>query len=249
MPTTYFTSDTHLHHRLMVILRGFVPEDTTKDQVTEDDLARHDESIIEAWNASVRPEDTVWHLGDLTLQRPSAIAHLIARLNGDIRLVLGNHDRAHPLFGSKSVPAHTELLEAGISYATMAARVTLRESDHNRIPVVLSHFPYAGDHTFEDRFEQWRLRDVGEILLHGHTHSDQVLTDAGNRQIHVGWDAWGRPVSEDEIVELIRSQGIAQSPPRDEDPHAHLGEDEAQRETMSRTAAMTTPEPKNVTEV
>lgn len=190
----------------MVILRGFVPAGTPREEVTEADIARHDESIIEAWNAVVSPDDIVWHLGDLSLRRPAAVADLVGELHGTIRLVLGNHDLAHPLFGSSSIAAHTETLGSGIDYATMAARVSLRDGDAERLPLLLSHFPYSGDHTEEDRFTQWRMRDTGEILLHGHTHSAEVLSaEAGpwNRQIHVGWDAWGRPVSEHEIVDII----------------------------------------------
>lgn len=210
----YFTSDTHFGHRLMAILRGFAPADAKRDDVTPEMLEAHDESIVEVWNQTVAPDDTVWHLGDLTLQRPREIAGILARLNGTINMVLGNHDRAHPLHGRRAVPAQRELLDAGINYAATAARLTLPQGQPNRVPVVLSHFPYTGDHTEEDREVQWRLPNVGEVLLHGHTHDAEVvqLERAGHelvwdRQIHVGWDAWHRPVHEKEVVAIIRAKG------------------------------------------
>ena len=59
--------------------------------------------------------------------------------------------------------------------------------------VLLSHFPYqgGGDHTAEDRFNQWRLPDLGVPLIHGHTHSDILLskTPKGTIQVNVAWEA------------------------------------------------------------
>lgn len=53
------------------------------------------------------------------------------------------------------------------------------------------------------RQPQFRLPDLGEWLIHGHTHSKERLD--GPRSVHVGLDAWGlRPVSEGEIAALIR---------------------------------------------
>lgn len=62
----------------------------------------------------------------------------------------------------------------------------------NREPVLLSHFPYDGDHTREDRHREFRLKDHGMPLLHGHTHSSHKFSKSrfGTLQIHVGVDAW-----------------------------------------------------------
>lgn len=49
-----------------------------------------DEALVANWNAVVKPEDKVYHLGDVVINRK----HLqtVGRLNGSKRLVLGNHD-------------------------------------------------------------------------------------------------------------------------------------------------------------
>jgi calcineurin-like phosphoesterase family protein len=49
-----------------------------------------DEHIIERWNATVKPEDSVYHLGDYVINR--RFMHIAHRLNGRKRLVRGNHD-------------------------------------------------------------------------------------------------------------------------------------------------------------
>ena len=210
MPTVHLTSDTHLGHRLMTWERGCAPGSSGPGDVSAVQVEAHDEEIVTRWNRHVRPGDIVWHLGDLSLVAPRRLAGIVPRLNGRIRLVLGNHDRAHPMAGEKSVAALTETLDLGVEWAgTMATAKIPPTRKHGRrngsVPhrVVLSHFPYAADHTDEPRADQWRLRDEDAVLLHGHLHTE-VATDAPRpRQIHVGWDTWRRPVTADEIAQSI----------------------------------------------
>lgn len=54
-------------------------------------IEEHDEELIKRWNATVRPQDTVWHLGDFGFGRDSI--GIARRLNGIKHLVLGNHDQ------------------------------------------------------------------------------------------------------------------------------------------------------------
>jgi calcineurin-like phosphoesterase family protein len=68
--------------------------------------------------------------------------------------------------------------------------------------VMLSHFPYQGEgnRDLEERYPEWRLRNVGLPLLHGHTHSKSRIGSVKNRSVHVGVDAWNwGPVSESEV--------------------------------------------------
>lgn len=64
-----------------------------------------DGAIVASWNRHVRPEDAVWHLGDLSLLAPRRLTQIVSRLNDTIRLILGHHDRAHPMTGEKSISA------------------------------------------------------------------------------------------------------------------------------------------------
>jgi calcineurin-like phosphoesterase family protein len=51
------------------------------------------EVLVENWNSLVKPEDTVWHLGDVALCRSKEdIQHIVSRLNGHKSLIIGNHD-------------------------------------------------------------------------------------------------------------------------------------------------------------
>ncbi len=51
------------------------------------------EYIIQQWNNTVTKEDTVYHLGDFGFGGRKTITNLVNQLNGNIILILGNHDR------------------------------------------------------------------------------------------------------------------------------------------------------------
>ncbi len=79
MAETFFIADTHFGHQNALLFR---PQFKT--------LEEHDEHIIERWNSVVRPQDTVYHLGDVVMNR--RCLESVARLNGKKHLVMGNHD-------------------------------------------------------------------------------------------------------------------------------------------------------------
>ena len=55
-----------------------------------DEADEMDEALIANWNATVRPQDKVYHLGDVAMKRDKIA--LMGRCNGHKRLVRGNHD-------------------------------------------------------------------------------------------------------------------------------------------------------------
>jgi calcineurin-like phosphoesterase family protein len=87
MPAVFLVSDTHFGH-------AGVCRFTRSDGVTKlrpwTDPAEMDEAMIRAWNERVRPNDKVYHLGDVVINRKSLTT--LARLNGDKVLIRGNHD-------------------------------------------------------------------------------------------------------------------------------------------------------------
>lgn len=172
MPNIWFTSDLHLGHELVATKRGFI------------DSAEHDTAIARRWDRQVQPDDEVWVLGDVAMNGWRDRMEWVAERPGTKHLVLGNHDRAHPLHSRAHEYARDYL--AVFDTVQTAARVNL-----NGITVLASHFPYTGDREHE-RFTQWRLRDEGKYLVHGHTHLPDrlTITPLGTAQLHVGLDAW-----------------------------------------------------------
>ncbi|WP_019808835.1 metallophosphoesterase family protein [Saccharomonospora halophila] len=183
----WFTSDTHFDHRLVAGNRGFAAP------------AEHDAALVDNWNDLVGPDDEVWHLGDLGMGDPARWVDTVRRLHGRIHLVTGNHDRCAP--GVRR-DAHRHQ-RAWLEFLTSVQPFARRRLDGHT--VLLSHYPYVGDHTATDRYRQWRLPDLGDRLLHGHVHSTDRLH---GRQLHVGLDAWElRPVAAEEITALFDGRG------------------------------------------
>lgn len=190
MSKVYFTSDTHFSHQFIAYLRGF------------ESIEEHDEAIVETWNRTVTKRDTVWHLGDVTLKRARDIGPILDRLNGTIHLITGNHDRVAP---GVMRNAHTATAEWLRYFASIQPFARLK---YNGTEALLSHFPYSGEgaRIQPDRFSQYRLPDKGMPLIHGHTHDENqflTTTEQGTPQVHVGWDAWWKPVPWETVWELI----------------------------------------------
>ena len=87
MPSVFLVSDTHFGH-------AGVCRFTRNDGVTKlrpwTDPEEMDEFMVRAWNERVRPNDKVYHLGDVVINRKAL--KILARLNGDKVLIRGNHD-------------------------------------------------------------------------------------------------------------------------------------------------------------
>ena len=116
----------------------------------------------------------------------------------EVRLVTGNHDPAHPCHRGHVSAA--ERLRDAFSWVGPWARCK-----HSGREAILCHFPYDGDSGPVDRDVQWRPRDVGIPIIHGHVHSQERLTfsRADTRQVHVGLDAWDmRPVPAETVMHL-----------------------------------------------
>lgn len=191
MTNVLFTSDTHLGHAHVAGLRGFA------------NPAEHDEHLVQTWNEHVTKRDTVWVLGDFTLMDVARVGARLDRMAGTKHLILGNHDRAHPIFRGW----HNRLRGYYQWFESVSVHGQHR-IDGTR--ALSSHFPYAGEGARDqpDRHVAHRLRDEGMPLLHGHTHDpDQKATvsPAGSPMLHVGWDAWDRPVHLAEVVDWVRS--------------------------------------------
>lgn len=197
--TVYFTSDLHLGHRKVAELRGF------------DSIEAHDEAIRESWRDVVARDDVVWILGDLTASKPDHALDVLAFLPGRKRLILGNHDPAHPMYRDAHKWLRRYFAYDVFEHVAASARVKV-----DGVQALLSHFPYGRDRG-ETRYAQWRLRDEGLPLIHGHTHGPERLTvtpahwSRGPRvEVHVGLDAWDlRLVPDYAVHDLLVKGGAA----------------------------------------
>ena len=85
MAKTFFTSDTHFNHA-NVIKYCARPFGSIEEMNRE---------MIARWNAVVGPEDTVYHLGDFAMGKPSEWPGFLRQLTGAKKILIrGNHDRS-----------------------------------------------------------------------------------------------------------------------------------------------------------
>lgn len=169
---TFFTSDTHFHHRNMVVLaphrREFLsPEDRerwaalrgTPDRrsfrVPNDAVGRMDEAILASINAVVGEDDTLYHLGDFCAwgddhawYRSTARSFRDRIRCRDVRLVAGNHD----LRDAAGVPLIADLFASWMEQGVVGA-------DGHRF--FLNHYPLLS----------WEGCFRGVAHLHGHVHA------------------------------------------------------------------------------
>lgn len=181
----FYTSDFHIGHLKVANIRGF------------ETVEAHDWTLAEMWRSQVKDRDHVWILGDLSLNWEKGLTWL-KELPGTKHLITGNHDRCFPGLrdGYRFQRRYMDVFDS----VQLAARHKIAGTN-----VLLSHFPLSTDRGPEVRYPQWRLRDEGDLLLHGHTHSPEKLTSA--REVHVGWDAWNRLVTCEDVAGLFKLQG------------------------------------------
>ena len=87
MPSVFLTSDTHFGHTGVCRFMG--PDGVTKLRPW-DNADEMDDEMVRRWNETVRPNDKVYHLGDVVINRKAL--KTLHRLNGDKILIKGNHD-------------------------------------------------------------------------------------------------------------------------------------------------------------
>lgn len=142
-----------------------------------------DETMVQRWNKVVRPQDTVYHLGDVVIARRSL--HIISRLNGRKILIRGNHD----IFKDDDY-----------------RQVCFEQIHGVRVftdQFIFSHIPLHPD-SVTDRFR---------VNVHGHLHGNRVMQTVKNkpqldpRYLCVCVEQTDfRPISFDEVNDRINQQ-------------------------------------------
>lgn len=174
--TMYLTSDLHFGHKLVSEIRGFESTD------------EHDSALMTEIMDVMTDVDHLWILGDISVSKRAEeyALGLLAEVPGVLHLVCGNHDSVSAIHrdGWKRQKRFMEVFASVQEFA--------RRRGPDGVDVLMSHYPYAGDLADADRYMQYRLRDEGAWLVHGHTHDSSGGLRSGATMLHVGWDAhWG----------------------------------------------------------
>lgn len=174
----FITSDTHFGHNKSFLFepRGFST------------IAKHDKGVIENWNSIVQPDDIVYHLGDVMLGDNEYGLECLKQLNGQIKLIRGNHDSDVRWKIYNELP-NVELL----GWSTMIK--------YRKYYFYLSHFP-----TLCSNYDTDKLLRTKIINLCGHSHTKEPLNNIENGIIyHCELDANdNKPVLLDNIIERLQ---------------------------------------------
>ena len=196
--TTWFTSDLHIGHKNIIKYCGRPWRNTDG----EPDVDAMDEALVANWNAVVKPEDTVWNLGDLAFCcAPKYALGMLKRLNGTHVVVRGNHDEILD-----------KLIESEIVIPWVEAWRLIQEVTVDSQRIVLCHYA----------MRSWHHDLRGAWHLFGHTHG---LLDGFGKSVDVGVDnAWQilgmcqhdpasyRPISFTELKKYMDQQPIGDHP-------------------------------------
>lgn len=87
----FLISDTHFSHSNILT---FLNPDGSRLR-SFDSVAEMDETMVENWNKVVKPNDRVYHLGDVCFKN-AYLQAIMPRLNGTKVLIKGNHDELKP---------------------------------------------------------------------------------------------------------------------------------------------------------
>lgn len=140
-------SDTHFNHKNILSFEDKVGK-PVRPFASVDEM---NETMIERWNSVVRTGDKVYHLGDVLFghNKMDWLNANMPRLNGQKRLVFGNHDEPANFVGR------------GHFGKTSMWRMF---SESN---ILMTHVPVHGSTLGEDRFEGKTMLNV-----HGHIHQN-----------------------------------------------------------------------------
>jgi calcineurin-like phosphoesterase family protein len=163
-PDEFITADTHWGHSMLVKNR-LRPFDT---------LAQMDETLVRAWNAKVPPRAIVYHLGDVGLCQRKRLEWILRRLNGQIRLIRGNHDK--------------NIKGSLLGYFDWV-KDYYESTTPDGIKVVMSHYPFL----------TWNKSHWGSYSLHGHSHGNLQVLPGLRMDVGVDTTSDWAPYSYEEI--------------------------------------------------
>ena len=166
------------------------------------DVPEMNDALVSNWNENVAPDDIVWVLGDAAMGKLDDSLPVLGQMQGRKFLVPGNHDRLHPMYrGQKGYLQWERRYRMEAGFETIHPVEQWHHLRDGGPRVKFCHFPYIGDSHDGDRFEDWRPKDGGEWLIHGHVH-DMWLQNG--RMINVGIDAWGgKLLAIEEVAEMV----------------------------------------------
>jgi len=182
MSDIWFSSDLHAYHKAVMDFCPSTRRGGDSEEMTE--------LMLEAFNKLVKPEDTLYLLGDVSFGGKDKVESFISRLPGKKILILGNHD---------FIIKRKDEFRA---YFHEVRDIKSCKIGENRF--IMSHAPFA----------EWVDCHKGVIHLHGHLHGNKtnVQWQQQYKIMDVGIDARPdnlmTPWHLDEVLSFVKDRAI-----------------------------------------
>lgn len=203
MTDIWFISDTHFNHANILTFRH--GENGPLIRPGFENVEHMNETMIENWNKVVKAGDKVYHLGDVALGNIRDFHRIVSRLNGQLRLSIGNHDMFdmddYLRFRKTETEAQTwEYTRPNGSVKIFERVMSWRQFRNMPIPFIACHYPLHEDATYG--------RGGIVFQVHGHIHERVVMK--GNqpdpRYINVCVEKRNyTPIHIDELQEIMKA--------------------------------------------
>ena len=178
----WFTSDLHFWHKNIC---------KYCDRPYES-LEEMHEAIIANWNSVVQNDDDVFLLGDMGFCGIEKLRVLIARLNGKIHLVQGNHDSdkvVNSLYDSGYIHSVCDVIQVTV----------VGDEECPNQDLTLCHYPWS----------DWPNKERGAWMIHGHQHQLPHMPSCSTAHWDIGLDRNNMfPVSFEQLKINITKQYV-----------------------------------------
>jgi calcineurin-like phosphoesterase family protein len=190
--SVFFVADTHFGHANIILYTNRPFVDKSKDlddngrwishEVAALRVREMDETLITNWNAVIRAEDIVYHLGDFAF---GDAERYFRRLNGRIHWVHGNHDKG------------TWKIRANFASHAPMMQIKVALSDRTQ-DITLCHYA----------MRIWNKSHYGAWCLYGHSHKS-LEGEPWGKSMDVGVDCNNYyPFSLSQVASILDARQI-----------------------------------------
>lgn len=156
----YLISDSHFNHD-----RSFIYEPRGFKNIYDHDIA-----LVKNWNSIIKPEDEVYHLGDVMLGDNTNGLKCLHQLNGKIHIIRGNHDTDTRIELYKNASNVVEIVDA-------------KYIRYKKYHFFLTHYPCITGNLEKDNLKGMTCN------FYGHTHQKNNFYEDRPYMYHVGVDS------------------------------------------------------------
>ena len=168
MNNTFITADTHFGHANII-------KYTNRPFKSVSDM---NFAMIRNWNKTVKPEDTIFHLGDFAFYSKIDAGKLLSKLNGKRKiLIIGNHDRKKR---QDNMDKRIEFMKYEVGFDEVYGSLHIDNFFLNHVPIFLENVL-----TLNVGVDVWDFKPIPfpvtkqPMVLVGHIH-DAWLYKMGN---------------------------------------------------------------------